>query len=184
LVVVDSDGPHNPDNQPADVDYLAAAKPRPTGIFSYRDWYATDPEAGDLRVFDVYSNTANFGKMATGNGDDPDALRAVLRNGTRLRQGQLLKNEWFDGICRNPYDDHGVKKDLPCDLFLLSWTLTPTGGGAFDTSREASQKLASFMAVTAFKNPHGQRINVLYTDAVEHSRSVDVSLIRNGFYDL
>jgi hypothetical protein len=177
LVVADSDGDHNPDNNPADRDYLSAPR---DGIYRYRDWYATDPEAGDLTVFDIYGDTSSFTTMAEGTGDDPDDKRAVLRNGTRLRRGQWPKFVGFDGICRNQYSDQGTKKDWPCDLFLLSWTLTPAfAGGALALSREANQKLVDYVGEPG-KNPKGLSINLIYTDAVQNSRSADVALVLNG----
>jgi hypothetical protein len=96
----------------------------------------------------------------------------------RLRQGQKPKFQWFDGICRNQYLDQGVKKDWPCDLFLLSWTLTPFVD-AIDTARTANQRLVDREGDLG-ANPHGQRVNLIYTDDVQNSRSADVALLRNG----
>jgi hypothetical protein len=176
LVVVDSDGDHNPNNVPPDRDDLP--DPRPTGFFRYRDWYATDPQRGDFTVFDVYSNTTSFPDMSEGTGNDTDRQRGVLRNGTPLPQGQLPKLRWFDGICRNQYDDRGVKRDWPCDLFLLSWTLTPTID-AFTVSRTANKELVDYVSDLG-ANPHGRVINLIYTDVVQDSRSADVALLHNG----
>jgi hypothetical protein len=182
VVVTDSDGDHNPNNIPPDREYLP--DPRPTGLFRYRDWYATDPQRGDLTVFDVFSNTNSFDAMIEGKGNDPDSQRGVLRNGTPLQQGQFPKYRWFDGICRNQYLDGGVKKDWPCDLFLLSWTLTPTlvdiaaGNTAIILARTANQKLVDYVSDLG-ASPRGQRVNLIYTDNVQNSRSADVALLQN-----
>ncbi len=179
LVVVDSDGQHNPDNRPADREYLP--NPRRSGFYRYRDWYATDPQAGDLTVFDLYSDTTDFYSMSEGPCNDPDRPRAVRRDGTPLPQGQLPKFREFNGVCRNQYEDQGVKKDWPCDLFLLSWTLTPRPGdlgGALALSRIPNQELCNSL-IPVKENPSGRVINVVYTDAVQNSRSADLALLRN-----
>ncbi|HVG06422.1 MAG TPA: hypothetical protein VNM67_01875 [Thermoanaerobaculia bacterium] len=176
LIVADSDGDHDQRNQPPDRNYLSGG--RPFGVYGYRDWYATDPQNGDLTVFDVYSHVEDFADMSEGTGNDPDYELAVQRNGTRLPQGQLPKFRLFDGICRNQYNDNGVKKDWPCDLFLLSWTLTPATG-ALALSREANRNLVDFIPGETSLNQYGRRINVLYTDGVPDSRSVDVAALRN-----
>lgn len=176
LVATDSDGEHNPDNNPPDREYLS--DPRPPGFYRYRDWYATDPQRGDLTVFDVFSNTTSFDSMVEGQGNDTDSKRGVLRNGTPLQQGQFPKYRWFDGICRNQYLDRGVKKDWPCDLFLLSWTLTPFVD-AIDTARTANQRLVDYVAELG-PSPRNRVVNLIYTDDVQNSRSADVAILHNG----
>lgn len=176
LVVVDSDGDHNPGNNPPDRDDLP--DPRPAGFFRYRDWYATDPQRGDLTVFDVYSNTTDFNAMAEGTGPDTDRQLGVQRDGTPLPQGQLPKLKLFNGICRNQYTDKGVKKDFPCDLFLLSWTLTPTIN-AFTLARVANQRLIDYGPKIGV-NPSGRVANLIYTDVVQDSRSADLALLHNN----
>jgi hypothetical protein len=146
-----------------------------------RAWYATDPQAGDLTVFDIYGDTDSFDVISEGTGADPDDKRAVLRDGTRLQRGQFPKFRVFNGVCRNQYVDQGVKKDWPCDLFLLSWTLTPPLlGGAVGLSRIPNQRLVDTVSGTDPEpNPSGRVINVIYTDVVQDSRSADVALLRN-----
>jgi hypothetical protein len=157
------------------VEYLDRSLPGNKGIRRYRDWYAPDPENGDLTVFDIFSDTDNFDAMATGTGNDPDA-RATDRAGNRLPRGQFPKFALFDGNCRNKDGNNNV----PCDLFLLSWTLTPDAGGAVGLSRDANKKLVDNSAShpDATANRHGQKINLLYTDVVQESRSTDVALLR------
>jgi hypothetical protein len=87
----------------------------------------------------------------------------------------------FDGNCRD--------SSVPCDLFLLSWTLTPGSGmegtnPASRLSRAANKELVGSvtMETAPRRTAQGRAINVnlLYTDVVEKSRSVDVALVRNG----
>jgi len=179
LVVVDKDG---------DTDYLAAARlaPKNAGIRRYRDWYASDPQNGDLTVFDVFSDTEDFDDMATGTKPDPDKVNAVLRNGTRLPQGQFPKFDLFDGKCRNLAPDND---EVQCDMFLLSWTLTPAGTRASNAlfspittgdAAKTNKQLVDFSAAHSAENNAKRVINLLYTDEVQGSRSVDVALIRNN----
>ena len=78
-----------------DGDYPLAN--RKAGVWVYRDWDAADPEAGDLRVYDRYADSTDYRQM---------------------KADQFNKFARYDGKCRQ-------RPDLPCDLFLLSWTLTP-----------------------------------------------------------
>jgi hypothetical protein len=86
----------------------------------------------------------------------------------------------FNGFCRN--------STTPCDLFLLSWTLTPTGGSeaaepAVQLSRAANKELVNKVTMTsaAPRTAAGRTItvNLIYTDVAEKSRSVDVAFLRN-----
>lgn len=172
LIVVDKDGAN---------DYVTDER-RAQGLFRYRDWYAADPDKGDLTVFDIFSNVTQFDEMALNAGSSgyTDA------NGQVVPAGQLDKFEYFDGFCQKKVNG----KKVPCDLFLLSWTLTPSvpgaapsgRGTAFARSADANRNLAAYLAIPAFQgaNPRSLRMNLLYTDGVEFSRSVDVAMIRNG----
>lgn len=158
------------------------SKPRNKGIRNYRDWYAPDPQKGDLTVFDIYSHTPDFDRMATGTADDPDTTNArtrpssAHRNGESLPVGQFPKFGLFDGICRlqDPEDN-----DVPCDLFLLSWTLTRDGFSPVGLSRDANKRLVEYSAARPGANGHQRIINLIYTDVSQDSRSADVALIRN-----
>lgn len=170
LVVADKDG---------DTDYLAGANASVSrGIHRYRDWYASDPENGDLTVFDIFSDTREFPDMSLGTANDPDSTNARQRNGTRLPQGQFPKFALFDGNCR---DLAPRNIEVQCDMFLLSWTLTPDAESpvGIGLTREPNSKLARFSADRPKANDADRVINLLYTDEVETSRSVDVALIRN-----
>jgi hypothetical protein len=157
---------------------------RTNGIFRYRDWYATDPGRGDLTVFDLFTDTPdNFLEMATSTLDDKH--HADLPGSTKkVPRGQLPKFSWFDGKCQGT---GSTRSNVTCDLFLLSWTLTPLTpevgvGTAFQVSERANRNLVDYLAMTSYQgnNTHGKAMNVLYTDAVEFSRSVDVAMVRNS----
>lgn len=172
-------------------DPYQGANPAPSGIWRYRDWQASDPQNGDLTVFDIYSNTAKYSELSTDTKNDPDK-NATQRNGTRLPRGQLPKYALFNGICRNTYTPKGqtAAQNVPCDLFLLSWTLTPgllqttTTEPAVVLSRAANKNLIDAVTLaTAPARNTGNRIittNLIYTDAVEKSRSADFALVRNN----
>lgn len=168
LVVVDVDGTN---------DYITAAH-RDNGLYRYRDWYAPDPDKGDLTVFDVFSDSDVFDDVAL---NTASSKYTTPPNNKPVPRGQLNQFLWFDGLCRN-------NRNVQCDLFLLSWTVTPTVAHqstrttAFHVAPSANQGLVSYLAIPDFQgaNPQGLRMNLLYTDAVEFSRSVDVALIRNG----
>ncbi len=130
-----------------DGDYPLAK--RTPGIWVYRDWDAADPQQGDLRVYDRYSDTTDF---------------------DRMKADQLDKFARFDGTCRQP--------DLPCDLFLLSWTLTPATNvrGYCETP---NRKLADEMKDLRVPNRFGRAVNLLYVDYVESAHVTDVALAMN-----
>ena len=108
------------------------------GIWVYRDWDSADAASGDLRVFDQYSNTTSY---------------------ARMKLDQLAKLDRFDGFCRD-------RNDLPCDLFLLSWTLTPpTDVLAF--AAQPNQDLSSALHQAKIPNIHQQIPNLLYEDCID-----------------
>ena len=122
------------------------------GIWVYRDYNAPDPQHGDLCVYDKYSNTLKYEKM---------------------KAGQLGQFQAYNGFCAAPHDD------VPCDQFLLSWTLTPPTG-VWYASRKANRRLGEAMSVQEPTNPQGQVINYLYVDYEEYSRATDVAMFMNG----
>jgi hypothetical protein len=162
-------------------DYVADTD-RDRGLYRYRDWYAADPTPGDLRVFDVYSDTSQGYLVTTGR--NPDLHYPTLAGSTTpLPQGQLPKFQWYDGLCRGT---DTVRSEVNCDLFLLSWIVAPNLPGLEGSAREISRRvngaLIPFLQLPEYagKNARGFSVNLLYTDAVERSRSVDLALIRNG----
>lgn len=125
------------------------------GFWVYRDWDSGDPQNGDLCVYDKYSDTTDFDKM---------------------KSDQFEKFKEFDGKC---------KKDpsIPCDMFLLSWTLTPITGVWFE-SKKANRALGQAMVELPSINQHGKVANMLYVDYVEYARVTDISIIQNDVFTL
>ncbi len=72
--------------------------------------------------------------------------------------------------------------NIPCDLFLLSWTLTPVTD-VWQVSEPASRALGSSMASLPVSNRYGKIVNLLYVDFEEYARVTDVALFRNGWPD-
>ena len=120
------------------------------GFWVYRDWDSGQPEQGQLNVYDKYSDTTDFDKM---------------------KKDQSHKFESFDGRCKND-------PSVPCDLFLLSWTLTPVTG-VWYVSKPANRSLGQAMVALPLTNQYGKRINMLYVDYVEYARVTDVAIIQN-----
>jgi hypothetical protein len=144
-----------------DGSWAFPSSPSPSGLFRYRDWESDDPQNGDLTVFDIYSNTMSFETMAT----------STEASDYGLPRGQLPKFQGFNGTC---YKNAAV----PCDLFLLSWTLTPPTA-VWSFSRLANKELVDYLAPVG-PNRSQKIVNLLYTDYVEYSRSTDVAVVRNG----
>lgn len=164
---------------PNGLDYLDDSTSNTSGIRRYRDWNAPDPEKGDLTVFDIFSRTTEFPVMRDATRSDPDPeTDATERDGTPLPRGQFPKFQWFDGICRNQKTkEDGTKVDVPCDLFLLSWTLTPATG-VVEKSRDANRALVDSLRTLVTPRQH-PIANILYTDVSQLSRSTDAAIIRN-----
>jgi hypothetical protein len=120
------------------------------GVWVYRDRDSTDAVVGDLRVYDQYSNTISY---------------------IQMKADQLAKFDRYDGRCRRA-------PDLRCDLFLLSWTLTPpTDVLAF--AAEPNQKLADEMAKLRVPNRYGCIPNLIYIDDVETSNLATIAVKMN-----
>ena len=80
----------------------------------------------------------------------------------------------------NPQPGFWVFRDLPVDLFLLSWTLTPVTG-VWYASKDANRNLGN--AIVGIQNPngHGRIMNCLYVDYVEYARVTDVGIRQNEY---
>ena len=132
-----------------DEDY-AIDRPAP-GFWVYRDWESETAAKGDLRVYDIYANKMSW---------------------TQMRDDQFRKFREYNGKCE-------LDPNLPCDMFLLSWTVTPPTGVWFD-SKDANRHLG--ISITELPNPNsfGQIVNMVYCDYVEFSRNTDVALVMNG----
>jgi hypothetical protein len=121
------------------------------GIWVYRDWDSDDPQQGDLRVFDSYSNTMSYDSM---------------------KNDQSVKFRRYKGLCKK-------KANVPCDLFLLSWTLTPPTD-VWDVSKAANRMLGADILDFKVPNLYGYITNLLYVDYVEYARVTDVALFMNN----
>ncbi len=119
-------------------DELYPLDRRSKGIWVYRDWDSAHPEDGDLRVFDQYANTVVYAAM---------------------KADQFDKFDRYDARCKR-------RHDVPCDLFLLSWTLTPTTN-VRGYAPEANRNLAAATKDLKIPNRHGCVVNLVYADYVE-----------------
>jgi hypothetical protein len=117
-----------------------------TGYWVYRDWDSNSPQKGNLTVYDQYSNTTDLAKM---------------------EQDQLEKLKNFNGKCKN-------KPQIPCDLFLLSWTLTPITD-VWHYAKEADRVLGREMMAQRQPNQYGYFSNLLYLDYFQNARPVFVA---------
>lgn len=133
------------------------------GFYVYRDWYAEKPGQGNLTVFDIYSDTELFDVMAYSTGPD--------KTHPSVPRGQLPKFDVFNGKCQNDVN-------VPCDLFLLSWTLTPPTA-VWTLARLADKKLVDVVGPIG-KNQAGRVINMMYVDYSEYARATDLAFVRNG----
>lgn len=118
-----------------------------TGIYVYRDWDSSDPASGDLTVYDEYTDTIDTASMVV---------------------DQLIKYSLFTGRCKND-------TSVPCDLFLMSWTVTPITD-VWDVCQTANADLGQSLAALRVPNAAGKMPNVLYTDFGDHSSATDAAL--------
>jgi hypothetical protein len=116
-----------------------------------------DSAAGDLRIFDHYSGTEDFNEM---------------------RREQLDMFARYTGKCEDGSD---------CDLFLFSWTLTPTPSitdpvpsPVISLAKKANPFLGQTVAEAIIPNAQGQIMNLLYVDFAEAARACDVALYQLG----
>lgn len=121
------------------------------GFFVYRDDNAGDVDQGQITVYDKYSNT-----------DDA----------TKMMDGQIAAFNRFDGKCR-------ADPNVPCDLFLLSWTLTRPLY-IWGLASQVNPLLAGKLNGQNIPNGYGKIPNVLYVDYVETSGATDICIARNG----
>lgn len=119
------------------------------GLWIYADWNSSRAPQADLRVYDIYSNVTDFNTMTN---------------------DQLAKFDRFDGKCSDQKND--------CDLFLLSWTLTPQLK-IWAVSQPALNNLQSGLASRPVTNRFGKPMNMIYVDFVEFARVTDVAIAQN-----
>jgi hypothetical protein len=163
-----------------------------TGFWNIRDWNASKPSQGDVTMFDLWSDAVRLGDMVDSNKPDKYINATTLPAGEYVPRGQTLKfwgyspssgsqPSWpaFAGKCQNGR--------TPCDLFLLSWTLTTTPNvwaGAVDAN--ASLMPVLFMSPQyagsnseLLQNGNNYHVNILYTDYVQYARSTDLAYLAN-----
>lgn len=129
-----------------------------SGFWVYRDWQSSTASQGDLTVFDIYSNTTSYENM---------------------KNDQLRKLNAFNGKCcsqqKNGSWECQTFSDVPCDLFLLSWTLTPVTG-VWNYAKEANRNLGQVMTYVN-PNSYGYFANLLYLDYFEYARPTFISTL-------
>ncbi|MEW6452740.1 MAG: hypothetical protein AB1490_18960 [Pseudomonadota bacterium] len=131
---------------------------RPTaGVYVYRDYNSRTVAAADITVFDRYSDNS-----------DPNVVMS----------DQQMKFLNFDGACI-------WSPNIPCDLFLLSWTVTPNpmkDGSVFVWSGASviNPQLQPRVSATKIPNTHGQRMNILYLDYVETAQATELCMKLNN----
>lgn len=146
-----------------DGDKQYAFPPGAKGLYVYREWSSEHAAQGDLVVFDIYSDTMDFDVMAYSTKPDKDY--------PMVPRGQLPKFNYYNGKCLKV-------PEVTCDLFLLSWTLTPPTA-VWTVARLADKHLVDVVGPLG-KNPAGLSMNLLYLDYVEYARATDLCLLRNG----
>lgn len=88
-----------------------------------------------------------------------------------MKKDQFDKFARYDGKCK-------LRPDLPCDLFLLSWTLTPLTN-VLGVAAEPNRKLAESLKEMKSPNRFGCVVNLLYADDVATARLTDAAIQQN-----
>ena len=144
--------------------------PLSRGLYRYRDWQSQTSNVGDLTVFDLWSHTSDFDVMASGQSQDRDFDESTLPRGQLPKFSGLSDGSYagFNGTCLRD-------ASIPCDLFLLSWTLTPENNDIWSVSRQANAKLSEYYDRLWNQNSFGKVVNLLYVDFAEFSRATDLA---------
>lgn len=121
------------------------------GYWIYRDATKDGASEGQLRVFDKYSDSDSYDSM---------------------KKEQIDHFFQYQGTC---------KDGSPCDLFLLSWTLTPPDWNpsletVWSLCHTPNQHLADEVGKLPEVNEWGRIINVVYVDYVQYARPSDVAI--------
>lgn len=119
-------------------------------LYSYSDWYSKTDAKMQLSVYDVFADTTNL--------DD-------------MQSDQLVKFYNFNGKMEN-------FPNKPCDLFLLSWTLTPVIA-IRASAAEADATLAPVMS-RARSNTRGFVPNILFVDYYSWADPADLAIVENS----
>jgi len=136
------------------VDFWWAIDFPAPGFWVYRKCDDENSNQGQLVVYDYYSETTSYEEM---------------------RDDQLTKFEAYTGWQK-------YFPNLPCDIFLLSWTCTPITGVWFE-SVDPNRHLGKVIAETNIRNSHGRIMNALYVDYCEFARVTDVGIVLNNKLD-
>jgi len=88
-----------------------------------------------------------------------------------MRTEQFDKFNRYDGKCK-------ARRDIPCDLFLLSWTLTPPTF-VWGYALEANRNLEAALKELKIPNCFGREANLLYRDSVASSNVTDMAIQQN-----
>lgn len=129
------------------------------GIFIYRDGSlacpaearSNNPTQGNLVVWDCYTNTTTSSTMES---------------------DQLTKLSNYTGFCDGSYPT------VPCDMFLLSWTLTPSIKSVWYDSENPARDLGAKMNDIGLNN-YNKIPNLLYVNFFEFTRATDISIMMN-----
>ncbi len=119
------------------------------GIYRYKNFNDAYPSNGSVTVYDDYSNTTDYSTM---------------------RNDQINKFNNFEGTCTA--DLHVV-----CDLFLLSWTLTPITD-VWHYAKIANEKLMNEMVSIGYNKYH-KIPNILYVDYYQYSSVTNICIYLN-----
>lgn len=128
-------------------------------IFIYRDGSlacpaearTNNPTEGNLVVWDCYTDTTTSSTMES---------------------DQLNKLSNYTGFCDGGYPT------VPCDMFLLSWTLTPTVKSVWYDSENPARDLGASMNNIGL-NTHNKIPNLLYVNFFEFTRATDIAIMMN-----
>jgi hypothetical protein len=119
-------------------------------IYSYRDWDSKIAGNQQFTVYDQYTETTDLSEMTS---------------------NQLVKFYNFNGKMQS-------FPNAPCDLFLLSWTLTPLAA-IRASAAEADATLAPMLS-RARANTRGFVPNVLYLDYYSWADPADLAIVENA----
>lgn len=119
------------------------------GLYTYRDWDSEVKTGTEFTVYDQYSNTSVLSWM---------------------QNDQLQKLRTFNGKMKT--------LPGPCDLFLLSWTITPVLA-IRASAAEANATLAPEMSHVR-RNGYGFIPNILYVDFYSWADAADVAIAANA----
>lgn len=122
------------------------------GIFLYRDHNSGSANRGHFTVYDEYSNTGDYSTM---------------------KNNQIDKFNNFTGFCSE-------YPSVQCDLFLLSWTMTPIIPDIWSFSILPNRELVGVINTLRIQNEHGRRINIIFNDYCDRGNVTAICRKLNG----